>query len=116
MVAVLVLLAVASASAFFVYGLRCIFSFEVRHEYRRYGIANLRVLNGSLQLLGACGVLAGLAVPLLGATAAGGLCVMMLLGLVTRHRLRDPWRARIPATTLAVLNGLLVLLFLVRVW
>lgn len=111
---VLLVLAVLSAIAFFYYGLRCITSLNARHEYRRYGIPHLRILNGTLQLFGAGGVLVGLAVPLLGAAAAFGLCVQMLLGLVTRHRLRDPWKLRLPATSLAVVNGVLVVLFLLR--
>ncbi len=105
-------LAVLSALAFTQYGLRCIFSFEVRHEYRRYGIPNLRVLNGCLQLLGAGGVMVGLLFPPVGVVAASGLCTMMLLGLLTRIRLGDAFVLMIPATSLAVLNGLLVAMFL----
>lgn len=104
--------AVLSALAFTHYGLRCIFSFEVRHEYRRYGIPHLRVLNGSLQLLGAGGVMIGLLFPPLGVVAASGLCTMMLLGLRTRIRLHDPPTLMIPAASLAVLNGMLVVMFL----
>lgn len=111
---ILVVLALASAAAFFYYGLTCIMSIHARQEYRRYGIPHLRIFNGTLQMLGAGGVLIGLALPLLGAAAALGLCVLMLLGLGTRHRLHDPWRLRIPATTLAVLNAVLVVLFLLR--
>ncbi|MFK7916776.1 MAG: DoxX family protein [Ilumatobacter sp.] len=113
---ILVALAVVSATAFFYYGFTCITSLRVRTEYRRYGIPHLRVLNGTLQLFGAGGVLTGLAFAPLGVLAALGLCVMMLLGLNTRRRLRDPWRARIPASALAVINALLVLLFSLRVW
>ncbi len=112
MVVSLVVLSLVSATAFFWYGLRCITSLRSRQEYRRYGIPHLRVLNGTLQMFGAGGVLLGLVFPLLGAAAALGLCVQMLLGLVVRHRLHDPWRLRLPATSLAVLNGVLVVLFL----
>ncbi len=111
---ILVALALASAVAFFYYGMRCILSLQSRREYRRYGIPHLRVLNGTLQMFGAGGVLIGLAVPMLGAAAALGLCLMMLLGLNTRRRLRDPWRKRMPATSLAALNAVLVVLFLLR--
>lgn len=104
--------AVLSALAFTWYGLRCIFSFEVRHEYRRYGIPQLRVLNGCLQLLGAGGVMIGLLFAPIGVVAASGLCTMMLLGLLTRVRLGDAFVLMIPATSLAMLNGLLVALFL----
>lgn len=108
---ILVALALVSASAFFLYGFRTILSFHVRHEFRRYGIPHLRTLTGVLQMLGAGGVLIGLAVPALGVAASGGLLAMMLLGLDTRRRLADPWRKRIQATTFAVVNGALVVLF-----
>lgn len=111
---VLLAFALVSAAAFFYYGLTCIMSMHARQEYRRYGIPHLRVFNGTLQMLGAGGVLIGLAVPPIGAAASFGLCVLMLLGLVTRHRLRDPWRLRVPATTLATVNAVLVVLFLLR--
>lgn len=108
---ILAALALVSAAAFFYYGFTCITSLRVRAEYRRYGIPHLRVLNGTLQMFGAGGVLIGLLVPPLGAAAALGLCLMMLLGLNTRRRLRDAWKLRIPATMLATLNGVLVVLF-----
>ena len=107
--------ALLSAVAFTIYGLRCLRSPESRQEYRRYGIPHLRVLNGSLQLLGASGVLVGLLVPSIGVLAAGGLCSMMLLGLATRVRLGDAKRLMIPAASLAALNGLLVVLFWLEV-
>jgi len=103
--------ALLSACMFTYYGLRCIRSLESRQEYRRYGIPHLRVLNGTLQLLGAGGVMIGLLVPLIGMIAAGGLCAMMLLGLATRVRLRDAKRLMLPAASLAALNALLVLMF-----
>ncbi|MGB3735314.1 MAG: hypothetical protein WA964_10195 [Ilumatobacter sp.] len=109
---ILVALALVSAGAFFYYGATCIMSMHVRQEYRRYGIPHLRVFNGTLQMFGAGGVLIGLALTPLGALASLCLCILMLLGLQTRHRLHDPWRLRIPATTLAILNAVLFVLFL----
>ena len=96
-----VALALVSATAFYFYGVRSILSLQARDEYRRYGIPQLRVLNGTLQILGASGVLIGFAVPLVGAAAALGLSVMMLLGVSTRRRLGDSWQERGPASTLA---------------
>lgn len=107
-------LALASAAAFFYYGSTTIMSLRARYEYKRYGVPQFRVLNGTLQMFGAGGVLLGLAFPPLGAAAALGLTVLMALGLVTRYRLRDPWKLRIPATTLATLNAVLFVLFLLR--
>lgn len=103
--------ALLSACAFTYYGLRCIRSLESRQEYRRYGIPHLRVLNGTLQLCGAGGVILGLLFPPIGMAASFGLCAMMLLGLATRVRLRDRKRLMIPAASLAALNALLFVLF-----
>ncbi len=108
----LVGLALASGLSFFTYGYTTITTARARDEYRRYGIPRLRVLNGTLQMFGAGGVLLGLAVPLLGAAAAFGLCLQMLLALNTRRRLRDPWSARVPAATLAAINAALCAMFL----
>ena len=107
-----VVLALASAAAFFYYGGETLFAAPPRGEYERYGMPRLRVVVGSLQLLGATGVLVGLAFPPIGAAAAGGLTLMMLLGLLVRYRLHDPPRLMVPAGTLALLNATLVILFL----
>ena len=103
--------ALLSACAFTYYGLGCILSLSARREYQRYGISNLRVLNGTLQLFGAGGVMIGLLVAPVGMVASGGLCTMMLLGVQTRIRLGDATRLMIPAVTLAALNALLFVLF-----
>jgi hypothetical protein len=71
----------------------------------------VRVFVGSMQLLGAAGLLIGLFVAPLGATAAAGLTLMMLLGLAARWRVHDIPRLMIPAGTLAALNAALVVLF-----
>ena len=103
--------ALLSAGSFTYYGLRCIWSLKSRQEYRRYGIPQLRVLNGTLQLCGAGGTMIGLLAPPIGMAASLGLCSMMLLGLTTRVRLGDSKRLMIPAASLAALNALLFVLF-----
>ncbi|MFK8025509.1 MAG: DoxX family protein [Ilumatobacter sp.] len=108
---VLAAAALMSASAFTYYGLTCMYSTSVRREYLRYGIPGLRVLNGSLMLCGAGGLMLGLLVWPLGMFAAAGLTTMMLLGLLTRVRLGDHPRLMIPAALLAVINGALLLAF-----
>ena len=107
----LVLLAVLSALSFFYYGAETLFAERPRAEFERYGLPGVRVFVGSMQILGAAGVLTGLFAAPIGAAAAAGLTVMMLLGLAARWRVHDVPRLMIPAGTLAVLNGVLMVLF-----
>ncbi|NKB40487.1 MAG: hypothetical protein GKR86_05435 [Ilumatobacter sp.] len=111
---ILVLLAVTSALSFLYYGAETLFAERPQAEFERYGLPRARVFVGLMQVLGAFGVLTGLVVPLLGAAAAAGLTMMMLLGLVARRRVQDPLRLMVPAGTLALLNALLVLLFVAQ--
>jgi hypothetical protein len=110
----LVPLVALSAVPFLYYGLACIWSPRLQDEYLRYGIPNLRVVSGILQLLGAAGVVIGLVVAPLGATAAAGLCIMMVLGVGVRVRMRDCVRLMVPATSLALINSALVWLFVAQ--
>ena len=107
----LVLLALTSALAFCWYGAETLFADRPRAEFERYGLPRVRIFVGSMQLIGAAGVLTGLFVAPIGAAAAAGLTVMMLLGLAARWRVHDAPRLMLPAGTLAVLNAVLVLLF-----
>lgn len=110
----LVLLAIVSALSFFYYGAETLFADRPRAEFERYGLPRVRVFVGSMQVLGAAGVVIGLFVAPLGAAAAAGLTVMMLLGLAARWRVHDAPRLMIPAGSLALLNAMLVVLFVAR--
>lgn len=110
----LVALALLSGSAFAAYGYETLFGDRPRSEFERYGMSSMRTFVGSAQALGAVGVLLGLAVPLLGAAAALGLTLMMVLGLIVRYRIHDAPRLMVPAASLAILNGTLVVLFLLQ--
>lgn len=110
----LVTLAVVSALAFLYYGSETLFADPPRGEFDRYGMPKMRVFVGSMQMLGAAGVALGIVVAPLGAAAAGGLTLMMLLGLAARYKIRDAPRLMIPAGSLAVLNATLVVLFIAQ--
>lgn len=110
----LVTLVFVSAAAFAYYGGETLFADPPRGEYERYGMPNARIFAGSTQLLGAVGLLLGLRFTPLGIAAASGLTLMMLLGLVVRHRIHDVPRLMIPAGTLAAINGSLIVLFIAR--
>ena len=110
----LVVLALISGSAFAVYGYQTLLGLPPRGEFERYGMPRVRKFVGSAQLLGAAGVLLGIRYPLLGAAAASGLTSMMLLGLAVRLKIHDAPRLMVPAASFALVNGVLVVLFLLR--
>ena len=93
-----------SAILFAGYGLHAVFSASMVAEFKRYGLGRFRVLTGLLQVAGSLGIVGGqLYHPLL-VISAGGLTVMMLVGVITRVRIKDPLFAAFPAFALAALN------------
>ncbi|MEQ8717331.1 MAG: DoxX family protein [Acidimicrobiales bacterium] len=114
MLPVLVVFALVSGVSFLFYGFEILFTARGRDEFERYGMPGVRRLVGSAQLLGGAGVLLGLGYAPLGAAAAAGLAVMMLLGLIVRLRIHDGPRLMVPAASLGAVNALLTGLFLIR--
>ena len=108
----LLILTLGSATAFLFYGYETLFEDGPRSAYERYGMPQVRVFVGALQVLGALGALVGLAYGPIGAVATGGLTLMMLLGLLVRYRIHDPPRLMVPAAALAGANGTLLALHL----
>jgi uncharacterized membrane protein YphA (DoxX/SURF4 family) len=114
MLPVLVVLALTSGASFLYYGYETLFEDRTRREFERYGVPHLRRFVGSMQLLGGAGVILGLVFAPVGAAAATGLTMMMLLGLAVRLRIHDAPRLMVPAASLAAVNALLAVLFLLR--
>lgn len=110
----LVLLVLASAGAFSIYGYQTLFSHPPRGEYERYGMPRVRMFVGTMQLAGAVGLLVGLSVRAIGIASAAGLLAMMLLGLVVRLRIHDAPRLMVPAGTLAMINAAAMVLFVLN--
>jgi uncharacterized protein with PQ loop repeat len=101
-------LSIIIAAFFLVYGIQCLRSPFMIEEFRRYGMSDmLRKLTGTLQLLGACGLLAGLYINVLGLIAATGLSLMMLVAFATRLRVRDSLNQSLPSFFFIILNGYL---------
>lgn len=94
-----------SIVAFLLYGIHCLASETMRAEFERYGLADLRTVTGWLELAGAVGLLASYWIPPLAIAAAGGLALLMALGVWTRIRVRDPLMAMVPALLFLVLNA-----------
>ena len=93
-----------SAIAFIFYGLLILVTDHMKIEFRRYGLSQFRMLTGALELLGGAGLLSGFYyLPLL-ILSAGGLALLMLLGVMVRLKTRDPLDEIIPAFILMLMN------------
>lgn len=95
-----------SATAFLFYGVACLALDGMKRDFERFGMSRLRVLTGTLEVLGAVGLIVGYWwwAPLAGASAAG-LAVMMAVGIATRLRVLDSLAQTLPALVLMVMNG-----------
>jgi len=101
-------LRVLSIVAFLAYGSLCVAGKSMVSEFERFGLSRFRVLTGTLEVLGALGLLASYAIPVLAPLAAGGLSLLMFLGVLTRLRIRDTLAQIFPAFALMLVNATLV--------
>jgi hypothetical protein len=93
-----------SGLSFLFYGTSCLLSPYMRREFERYGLSDHRVLTGILEIAGAAGLFLGLVYPVLGAMAAGGLSILMLLGFLVRIKIKDGFVRSFPALFFMILN------------
>lgn len=97
-----------SIVAFGWYGALTLLTDDMVAEFKRYGLGQLRVFTGALQIVGALGLLAGYYNRTLLLLSAGGLTAMMLSAILVRLKIRDPLVATLPAFVLLCLNLFLV--------
>lgn len=100
----LLVLGILSGLSFVTYGVLCVFSGHMKAEFERYELRGFRQWVGYLELLGGLGVLLGHYWKPLLVFSAGGLALLMLLGLGVRMRLKDDLLQMTPAAFLAVIN------------
>jgi hypothetical protein len=93
------------ALSFIGYGVSCLTAAHMVREFKRFELPNYRKLTGILQLLGAVGLLIGFRFPIIGALAAGGLALQMLIGFGVRLKIRDPFLHGIPAFIYLLINA-----------
>ena len=98
---------------FLYYGWSCLSSDVLRAEFERFGVSRFRILTGTLEILGAVGLLVGQFLQPVLFLSAGGLTVMMALVVAMRVRLRDPITETLPALVLMLVN-LFILVFALR--
>jgi uncharacterized membrane protein YphA (DoxX/SURF4 family) len=95
-----------SALAFLYYGITCLTSPIMKKEFHRFGLSDQkRILTGILQITGAVGLILGFLITQLGAVAALGLSILMLLGFRVRVKIRDPLTDTLPSFVFMILNG-----------
>jgi uncharacterized membrane protein YphA (DoxX/SURF4 family) len=92
--------------SFLIYGTRCLFAEAMVGEFERWGVSHLRYVTGSLEVLGALGLVVGLWLPLLGFLAGAGLSLLMLCGVFVRIRIRDGLLQTLPAVVFLTLSVL----------
>ncbi len=78
------------------------------NEFERFGLERLRVLTGSLEILGGLGLLVGLKSQPILVSSAGGLALLMLIAFLVRLRMRDSLAASLPSLLLMLLNVLIM--------
>ena len=101
-------LTIFNSTAFIIYGLLCIFTKHMVKEFEEFDLSKYRVLTGILEICGAIGSLIGYFwSPLLYIFSTFGLTILMLLGVYTRVRVKQPWKQSIQAFTLFLLNAFL---------
>ncbi len=108
------LLIVVSALTFISYGVLCLLTDHMKEEFKRYGFSKFRTLTGWLELLGGIGLLVGLQYRPILILSSGGLATLMLMGSITRIKIRDSIVQTLPALSLMVINAYILLSILFK--
>lgn len=104
---ILEVLVLISSFSFFAYGIAYFTSSKMKEEFIRFGLAKFGTLTAVLEIFGALGLLIGLIFTPLLVFSAGGLSLLMLLGVAVRIRIKDPLLVIVPAFSFFVLNAYL---------
>lgn len=92
--------------SFLGYGSVCLFAEAMEHEFKRWGVPHLRYITGSLEVLGALGLVCGQWFPWLGIFSAAGLSLLMICGIFVRIRIRDSFLQTLPAVLFLLVSVL----------
>ena len=91
--------------SFLIYGIAYFKSPNMKSEFKRFGLEKQGQLVAILEVLGAIGLLVGLAVNPIMLVSAGGLSLLMLLGVAVRLKIGDSALVCLPAFAFMVLNA-----------
>ena len=103
----MIILTIITSLAFFSYGFLCLTTDHMSEEFMRYGLTKYKKLTGVLEILGAIGLIVGFSYTPILLSASLGLTLLMLLGVITRIRVRDPWYQIIPAFGLMIVTTMI---------
>ena len=94
-----------SSLSFMGYGIAYFISPHMKNEFKRFGLEKVGTLTAVLELLGAVGLLLGLKIQLILLISAGGLTILMFLGVAVRVNVKDSLWISLPALFFMVLNA-----------
>lgn len=93
-----------SSFSFLGYGIAYFTSPQMKVEFKRFGLEKVGALTAVFELLGAVGLLVGLKIPLILLISAGGLSLLMFLGVAVRIKMKDSLWITLPALSFMLLN------------
>lgn len=94
-----------SCISFMGYGIAYFTSDKMKKEFKRFGLEKVGALTAALEILGALGLVIGLKINLILLFSAGGLALLMLLGVATRIKVKDSLWVTLPALFFMLLNA-----------
>lgn len=94
-----------SSLSFMGYGIAYFKSTKMKSEFKRFGLEKAGALTAVLELLGASGLLIGLKFYIILLVSAGGLAILMFLGVAIRIKVRDTLWVTLPALFFMILNA-----------
>jgi hypothetical protein len=101
---ILTLLVILSSLSFLIYGVSYFTSPHMRSEFQRFQLEKWGLWVVILEILGALGLLLGLAFNVLLIISSGGLSLLMLMGVAVRLKIGDSILEILPALFFMLLN------------
>jgi len=98
-------LVLLSSLSFLAYGITYFTSPKMKSEFKRFGLEKQGLLVAILEVLGGAGLLVGLAINPIMLLSAGGLALLMLLGVAVRLKIGDSVWVSLPAFSFMLLNA-----------
>lgn len=94
-----------SSLSFLAYAVSYFKSPHMKNEFVRFGLERVATFTIVLEVLGAVGLLVGLAFNPILLVSAGGLATLMFLGVLVRFKVKDSFLISLPALFFMLLNG-----------
>ncbi len=94
-----------SSISFLIYGISYFVTPHMKEEFKRFGLEKYGLLAAVLEILGAIGLVIGLAINPILLISSGGLAALMLMGLIVRIKIRDRISVSLPAFLFMLLNS-----------